>query len=208
MAADTQWTDCIMVQHYILSLIKLMPTACILWYQNLQFQESCQHHRKALSIAVFSVQTIDELLANSRSRQVTGASHYSSSCNMTSEQLRLVRASSPVPKAVTQFKWPGRLHTLVSPYVHVLTNEDATKLTTKLHIIKVLSSIQTLITNKTTHLEECLHKHIFLESIKRNLQTELVEQSLKSSLQINWYHKTIANRHNIWNQQEKLNFKV
>lgn len=55
-----------MVQHYILSLIKLMPTACIiLWYQNLQFQESCQHHRKALSIGVFSVQTIDELLANS-----------------------------------------------------------------------------------------------------------------------------------------------
>ncbi len=81
--------DCIMVQHYILSLIKLMPTACILWYQNLQFQESCQHHREALSITVFSVQTIDELLANSRSTQVTGASHYSSSCNMTSEQLSL-----------------------------------------------------------------------------------------------------------------------
>jgi hypothetical protein len=76
-------------------------------------------------------------------------------------------------------------------------NEDSTKLTTKLHIIKVLSSIQTLITNKTTHLEEGLHKHIFLDSIKRSLQTQLSEQSLQSSLQINWYHKTIANRHNI-----------
>lgn len=127
---------------------------------------------------------------------------------MTSEQLGLVRTSSPVQKAVTEFKWPGRLHTLVSPYVHVLTNEGSTKLTTKLHIIKVLSSIQILITNKTTHLEECLHKHIFLDSNKRNLQTELSEQSLQSSLQINWYHKTIANRHNIWNQREKLNFKV